>query len=135
MKFLVAFLFIFNLSFSQNESDYKYNTSGASKTTITDNCFDVKNYAEADIKNNTIFIFLQGGIDPIIYSTDKEFEKKHNIHFNDLGCIVSKCAETYNHYIFDHLYKTFGEKWMKTIRKDTLGFKSWKKNNKKQHNE
>ena len=131
MKFLVAFLFIFNFSFcqEQEEADYKYNNSGASKTIITDNCSEVKNYAEADIENNNIFIFIQGGIAPVIYSTDKDFENKYKIHFNDLGCIGSKCAETYNHFIFDHLYKTFGKKWMKTIRKDTIGFKSWKKEN------
>ena len=127
MKFLVGFLFIFNFSFSQNESDNKYNNSGASKTTIIDDCSEVKNYAEADIKNNTIYVFLQGGIAPVIYSTDNDFEKKYGTVFNDLGCIGSKCAETYNHYIFNHLYKTFGKKWMKTIRKDTLGYKSWKK--------
>ena len=127
MKFLIIFLVTCNLCFSQDEIEYDYNNSGALKIRLINNCSEAEDCAKIDIKNNTIYIFLQGGIAPVVYSTDKDFENKYNINFDDLGCIGTKCAETYNHYIFHHLYETFGKKWMKTIRKDAIGFISWKK--------
>ena len=36
--------------------------------------------------------------------------------------------------IFDYLKKAYGKKWMKEIRDDAVGFKKWKKLNRKQRN-
>ena len=129
MKSIYLLLLISNFCFSQNKSDNTYNNSDASKVHFIDDCLKAEEFAYNDIKNNTIFIFLQSGEAPTVYSLDKTFEKKYNVNFNEQGCIGSKCAEAYNQIIFDYLYKTYGNKWMKEIRKDILSYKHWKKNN------
>ncbi len=127
MKYLIFFLTITNLCLSQTKSfDEAYKKSNISKVLMESDCENVKRFADEDIKNENTFLFLQGGIAPIIYSTDKNFENNYNLYFYDQGCIGSECVENYNYKVFD-LYKTFGKNWIKTIRKDVLGFKSWKK--------
>lgn len=130
MKYLIFFLIITNLCFSQTKSfDEAYKKSNVFKVLMESNCENVKTFANEDIKNENVFLFLQGGISPIIYSTDKNFEKKYSLHFYDQGCMGSQCVENYNYKVFESLYKTFGKNWIKTIRKDVIGFKSWKKIN------
>lgn len=130
MKIIFTFFLITHFCFGQNKSDDSFNESGALKTEMSSDCINVKGFADTDIKNNNIYILLQGGISPVVFPKDKIFEKNFNIRFHDQGCIGSRCSETYNQYIFDYLYKKYGTKWMKEIRKDVLGFKKWKKNHK-----
>src|SRR5438552_3359491 len=42
-----------------------------------------KDLAEKDIKKDSIFIFLVGGIGPVKYTSDKAFEQKFNVRFHD----------------------------------------------------
>lgn len=131
MKLLFILLLVSNFCFAQTkQSDYEFNNSGASKINFVDTPEQAKELAYSDIKNNKIFIFLHSGIEPIIYQSDISFENKYNLHFNELGCIGSELAINYNLEIFNYLYKAYGKKWIKEIRKDTLGFKKWKTNNK-----
>ena len=126
---ILFFLFFCHLSFSQSVklTDKEINNSGASKINFIDNCNEATKLAEIDIKNKTIFLFLQSGAAPILYFGDKTFEEKYNIKFYEQGCIGSNCAKEYNEIIFDYLFKKYGKKWTKQIRKDVIGFKNWKK--------
>jgi hypothetical protein len=127
MKYLIS-LFIFNLSFCQTKSfDEAYRESNVSKVILETNCENINSLIEKDINSNSIFLFLQSGIAPIRFYTDGKFEEKYDLHYFEQGCIGSNCAENYNFIVFNYLYKTFGKKWMKEIRKDTLGFRKWKK--------
>lgn len=77
---------------------------------------------DIDAKNPTIL--LKGGIVSVIKMTDRSFEKKYNIPFRDLGCVVPdkiECLIAYNKAIFEYLDKTYGKEWRKEIRKDAIG--------------
>ncbi|GAA4771358.1 MULTISPECIES: hypothetical protein [Flavobacterium] len=124
MRYIIIFL-LFNLfSFGQSKiKTYNEHISFANK-------IEAETFAKEDIKNNSIFIYLKIGWGPMVYNTDKDFETKYNIQFNDEGCTGSKFSIYYNFIIYAHLSKNFGKKWEKEIRKDVIGFKEWKKTNK-----
>lgn len=131
---LFLLLFISSLIFGQNreltDDDYRNSTLGIIELANPETCEEIDERIKADFKNNTIFLFLQSGIAPIIYDSDKDFENKYGIYFSDFGCIAPdyKCVIEYNNHVFDYLNETFGKKWMKEIRKDIIGFKEWKRN-------
>jgi hypothetical protein len=83
--------------------------------------------ASKDIQANKPSVLLQGGIAPIVYTTDKVFERKYNVVFYDFGCVAAdsqECLLAYNKTIFEYLDRTFGKKWRKEIRKDAIGLKN-----------
>ena len=123
------------MNYGQNKS-FKdtVDESNVTKILLEIDCNSINPIVEEDIKNEYVFIFLNGGASPIRFSTDESFEKKYNIYFYEQGCINSLCAESYNMIIFDYLKKAYGKKWMKEIRDDAVGFKKWKKLNRKQRN-
>ena len=123
------------MSYGQNKSfQDAIDESNVNKILLEIDCNSINPIVEEDIKNERVFIFLNGGASPIRFSTDESFEKKYNIYFYEQGCINSLCAESYNMIIFDYLKKAYGKKWMKEIRDDAVGFKKWKKLNRKQRN-
>lgn len=123
------------MSYGQNKSfQDAIDESNLNKILLEIDCNSINPIVEEDIKNEYVFIFLNGGASPIRFSTDESFEKKYNIYFYEQGCINSLCAESYNMIIFDYLKKAYGKKWMKEIRDDAVGFKKWKKLNRKQRN-
>ncbi|MFC5269068.1 hypothetical protein [Adhaeribacter terreus] len=90
-----------------------------------------KNFAQQDIKNDSAFIYVLGGIAIIEYTTDEAFEKRYNVRFHSYGCnsAQQQCLINYNWLIFDYLETKFGKIWRKEIRKDAVGFKEWKRKN------
>jgi hypothetical protein len=123
------------MSYGQNKSfQDAIDESNLNKILLEIDCNSINPIVEEDIKNEYVFIFLNGGASPIRFSTDESFEKKYNIYFYEQGCINSLCAESYNMIIFDYLKKAYGKKWTKEIRDDAVGFKKWKKLNRKQRN-
>jgi hypothetical protein len=126
---ILLLLFISFLAFGQSKklTVEQINNSGASKIYFIDNCDEAVKLAETDIKNETIFLFLQSGEAPIICTGDKTFEEKYRIEFYEQGCIGSNCTKEYNEIIFNYLTNKYGKKWIKQIRKDVIGFKNWKK--------
>lgn len=124
MKYLIIFL-IFNINcVSQNN----FSSSAASRIAFANSQLESEYLAKEDIETKNIYIFLEGDWDSIVYSTDKGFEKKYNVIFIDQGCIESKFSLNYNFVVYNFIYKTYGRKWMKEIRKDALGLKEWKRN-------
>ena len=69
---------------------------------------------------------MPGGIAPIIYTTDKDFQEKYHVGYNVFGCIapdLDECLKVYNKTIFEYLDKTYGKKWRRDVRKDVIGLK------------
>jgi hypothetical protein len=130
MKHIVTLLLFSLFCYGQNDIKiYNEHLSFGDK-------IEAETFAKEDIKNNNIFIYLKSGWGPMVYTTDKDFETKYNIQFNDEGCTGSEFSIYYNFIIYTHLSKTFGKKWKKEIRKDAIGFKEWKKRtNNQKHNE
>lgn len=98
------------------------------KWTIYTDCWKYsKKKAVKDIQSNEPTILLQGGIAPVVYATDKDFESKYKVTFYDLGCVAAdrqECLIAYNRTIFEYLDKIYGKKWRKEIRKDAIGLKN-----------
>lgn len=136
MKFGISLSFIIltQLSLGQNRvlTDEDYCKSSASKITFVnkETCEEIDLWIKSDFKNKTIFLFLSGGVAQVEYTTDKDFENYFGIHFYDFGCIAPSynCVVEYNSKVFDYLTRKFGKKWMKSVRKDVIGLKEWKRN-------
>ena len=96
--------------------------------TIYTDCWKYsRQMALKDIQSKTPTILLQGGIAPVVYITDKSFESKYQISFNDFGCVAGdrqECLIAYNKTIFEYMDKTYGKKWRREIRKDAIGLRS-----------
>lgn len=141
LNILTFFLLVFQVAFSQNDTleknDYENSTVVKIMYANPETCDEIEDWAKADIANNTMFLFLQGGIAPIIYSTDKDFEKQYRVYFYDFGCVAPdySCVVKYNCLMFDSLTEKYGKKWIKKIRKDVIGFKDWKDNYRKLNNQ
>jgi hypothetical protein len=126
-----------SITFGQNRelTDDEYNNSTAGKITFVnpETCEQIDEWIKADFKNKNIYLFLQGGIAPVEYTTDKDFENKYGIYFFDFGCVPpsEKCVIEYNSQVFDYLTKKYGKKWKREIRNDVIGFKEWKRKNKR----
>jgi hypothetical protein len=130
---ILLLVIVSQFTFGQHRklTDKEMNNSTAIKIRYVDtlHCTQIDELFKNDIKSKTIFLFLQGGIEPIVYSTDKKFEKKYGIYFQDFGCISPnyKCIIKYNYKVFDYLTMKYGEKWKKEIREDVIGLKEWNK--------
>lgn len=126
-----------SITFGQNRelTDDEYNNSTAGKITFVnpETCEQIDEWIKADFKNKNVYLFLQGGIAPIEYTTDKDFENKYGIYFYDFGCVppTEKCVIEYNSQVFDYLTKKYGKKWKREIRNDVIGFKEWKRKNRR----
>tara|TARA_R110002072_G_scaffold302065_1_gene483659 strand:- start:1957 stop:2382 length:426 start_codon:yes stop_codon:yes gene_type:complete len=137
LEILSILLLISSFTFGQNRelTDDEYNNSTVGKITFVNpkTCEQIDDWIKSDFDNNNVYLFLQGGIAPVEYTTDKNFENKYGIYFFDFGCVPpsEKCVIEYNSKVFDYLEKTYGEKWKKEIRDDVIGFKEWKKKSRK----
>lgn len=91
---------------------------------------EIDSLFEADVKNNSIFLFLVSGINSVTHEKDDIFENKYQIYYKDFGCISpsNECMIQYNQRVFEFLNKKFGNEWLKEICEDVIGFKEWRKN-------
>ena len=112
-------------------TDADYNKSGAIKLTFVTEISEAKNLARQDIDKGTPFLLLQSGIAPVVYTTDSIFENKFRVYYYEQGCTGpdNELMKAYNIEIFKYLDEQFGKKWRKSIRKDVIGFKKWKRKN------
>lgn len=110
-------------------TDDDYNYSGAIKLTFVTEITEAKNLARQDIDKGTPFLLLQSGIAPVVYTTDSIFENKFRVYYYEQGCTGpdNELMKAYNIEIFKYLDEQFGKKWRKSIRKDVIGFKKWKR--------
>jgi len=133
---------IYNLSRGQHKLSFSAFGYDNKDTTVSISDKDITNFtwtiytdcwkfnrekALKDIQSKKPTILLQGGIAPVVYTTDKAFERKYKITFNDFGCVAGdrqECLIAYNKTIFDYLDRTYGKKWRKEIRKDAIGLRN-----------
>jgi hypothetical protein len=99
--------------------------------TFVENVGKAKEIAIQDISNNKIKLLLAGGIGPVIYFDDVNFEKRYQVSYFDYGCNPPKSDViiAYNCVIFDYLKKKYGVKWTLEVRDDIIGLKGWEKKN------
>jgi hypothetical protein len=92
---------------------------------------EAKELAKHDIDNGTPFLLLQSGLAPTVYTTDSLFEAKFQVNYYDHGCIgpTSELIEAYNQVIFEFLDRNYEKAWRRSVRKDVVGYKNWKRNN------
>lgn len=128
---ILYFALIVNCFAQETAEDKQYNESGAAKINFAQSIEEAENLANADIKDKTLFLFIQGGIAPVVYATDKEFRKLYGVRYNDLGCMSgdSKITAAYNKVILKYLCSNYKKDWKKKIRKDVIGFKEFRKKN------
>lgn len=112
-------------------TDADYNNSGAIKLTFVTEISEANNLAQQDIDRGTPFLLLQNGISPVVYTTDSIFENKFRVYYYEQGCTGpdNELMKAYNIEIFKYLDEQYGKKWRKSIRKDVIGFKKWKRKN------
>ncbi|WBX70343.1 FEKKY domain-containing protein [Tenacibaculum retecalamus] len=134
---LIMFFLVSSINFGQNRelTDEEYNNSTAGKITFVnpETCEQVDKWIKADFNNQNVYLFLQNGIESVEYTTDKEFENTYGIYFFDFGCVQpsEKCVIEYNTRVFDYLTEEYGKKWKREIRDDVIGFKEWKRKNRR----
>jgi hypothetical protein len=92
---------------------------------------EAKDLAQQDVDKGTPFLLIQSGIAPVVYSTDSIFENKFQVYFYEKGCTGpdNELMKAYNIEIFKCFDEEYGKKWRKSIRKDVIGFKKWKRRN------
>jgi hypothetical protein len=81
--------------------------------------------AQRDISEQKPRLLIIGGIAPVWYESDPEFQEKYGVTYFDYGCVSpgSECASQYNNVIFKYLDQKYGKSWRKEVRKDVVGFK------------
>lgn len=132
LKIFMISLFLLSpiLSYGQllKPTDEQVNRSGASKLVFADSLTQAINLANADIIEGTRFLLLKSGISPVVFASDAKFQKDYKIYYHESGCTGAreKIAIEYNRVMFKYLTQTYGKKWIKTVRKDILGLKSYK---------
>ena len=127
---VIIFLFLSWSGYSQTGklTDAQLNSSGANKLFFIQNILQAQNLAKSDIENGTPILFLQSGIAPIVFSKDSIFEKDFNVYYYDLGDVAPKqqFVIEYNQVIFEHLTKLYKKKWKRKVRKDVVGYRTYK---------
>lgn len=132
MRNFIIFTFLFLPFFGCAQiikpTDDQFNGSGASKLIFANNVLKAAELAKSDIEKKIPFLLLQGGIDPVIYPTDNQFQQKYNVYFYEFGCtdLDYTFAAEYNKVIFGYLTQKYGKKWTRNIRTDVIGFKELK---------
>lgn len=91
------------------------------------NCDINDTTAKHDIKKGKIQLLLVGGIVPIRFNNQNDFEKKYSIKYLDYGDQIPaslECLALYNRTIFEYLDSRFGKSWRLEIRPDVIGFQN-----------
>ena len=121
------------VSFGQTKvlTDDDYNNSGAIRLTFVTEISEAKNLAQQDIDKGIPFLIIKSGIAPVAYTSDSIFENKFRVYYYEQGCTGpdNELMKAYNIEIFKFLDEEFGKKWRKSIRKDVIEFKKWKRKN------
>ena len=83
----------------------------------------------SDVRNNTLNVYIVGGMVSVIREREVAFAKKYNVRFHDFGCVVPanlSFYDTYNQFVFKHLTNTFGPEWLKEINPNVIGITKYK---------
>ncbi len=118
-----------NLVLGQN--DTSPTSSSIGYWLILDSINDCSTIAIQDIQQSKAKLYIIGGIAPVIYHDQAQFEERFGINYFDSGCDATfeECMTQYNLFVFDFLDKKYGNSWRGQVRKDVLGFKLWRRSN------
>jgi hypothetical protein len=85
--------------------------------------------ADQDISAGHLFLILQSGIAPVVYTSDSTFCEDFGIKYWEEGCSGPHyvCMRAYNRQMFAHLTALYGKVWQRTVRHDVAGYKDWKR--------
>ncbi len=80
----------------------------------------VQDQFESDLKDNSLKLYVMGGIAAVITTEDREVASKYNFSFHDFGCLAPDISyyKSYNSYMVSYLNKKYGNEWQKDIRKN-----------------
>lgn len=87
-----------------------------------------KEIAMKDFRKGELKLYIMGGIAPTANSKkDKRIEKKYNFTYYDLGCeaATEEAVLEYNERAIMILRLKHGQKWVKHVRKDIVGYDKW----------
>ena len=89
---------------------------------LSTDCYYSEKQALKDIEDKQPKLLMAGGIAPVVYSEDEDFENKYGVKYYDFGCTPppKECMEEYNETIFKYLDKKYGSRWRKEVRKDVF---------------
>lgn len=118
--FFIQTLLVFGQSRILTDDDY--NKSGAIKLTFVATKTEAIELAKYDIEKGTLFIFLQSGISPVVYTTDSVFENKFKVFYYGQGCVGPdhELMKEYNYVIFKYLTDTHGKNGEEKLEKMRL---------------
>ena len=94
-----------------------------------DEAYSVK-VAKSKWHSGEAMFLLQGGVAPVVYKGQEQFQEKYGVDYYDFGCIASiseRQMKSYNTAIMDYLTDRFGKEWRSYIRKDVPGFNEYGK--------
>ncbi|WP_147320893.1 FEKKY domain-containing protein [Hymenobacter lapidiphilus] len=113
-------------------TDKELNNSGVIQLAYSAECAEATSLAELDIAKQMPFLVLKSGPAPQSFASDVTFEETYGVFYWEEGCTgpAQECMVSYNQRVFKYLTATHGNRWMKTIRKDVVGFKEWRKKRK-----
>lgn len=116
---------------SSKLTDEELNNSGVSSLMFAAGTERARELSRADIEKGKPFLILQGGIAPVVHAKDSLFENKFGVYYYEQGCLSpgNEILEAYNFVIFEYLDEQYGKKWRKSVRRDVIGFKMWKRKN------
>ena len=92
------------------------------------NCDINDTTAKHDIIKRKIQLLLVGGIVPIRFNNQNDFEKKYGLKYVDYGDQIPaslECLALYNKTIFEYLDNKFGKSWRFEVRPDVIGFRGY----------
>ena len=124
--FAICFLLNPTYSFSQN-----FEVSGFEDLDFITSISEAEKLAKVDVENDNLHLLLVSGINPSFQKNDFEVETKYHFKYLDFGDVSPKneYIVAYNRIIIKSLCKKYGKKIFKKIRKDIIGYRTFKKEN------
>jgi len=86
--------------------------------------------AKKEIRKGHVRLLLIGGIAPVYYFGQENFEKKFNAEyfdFGDSGSPAITCVKLYNDEVFAYLDRKYGNAWRHDVRRDVIGLSEYLK--------
>lgn len=108
--FILFFLFVFGVSNAQDTEIIEPNSA--------------EKQFELDLKNNSLKIYVQGGIVSALKKEDVEFAKSYNISYYEFGCLAPanpQYYQEYNNLVFKQLDQRFGSEWQSKLNRSSIG--------------
>lgn len=90
---------------------------------------EAKRLAEMDVAEGVPCLLLASGEYAVAHPGDIQFASQYQVCYFDFACISppDEVMIAYNQEVFAYLEERHGQAWRKSVRKDVVGFKGWRK--------